>query len=125
MNASTITLLFLLFAIIMFVWEKIPLAVTAMTVCIGLVVTGVLDAKTAFHGFVDPNVILFVAMFIVGGALFETGMANRIGALVTRFAKTERQLIIAIMTITGIMSGFLSNTGTDYEIGRASCRERV
>lgn len=112
MNASTITLLFLLFAIIMFVWEKIPLAVTAMTVCIGLVVTGVLDAKTAFHGFVDPNVILFVAMFIVGGALFETGMANRIGALVTRFAKTERQLIIAIMTITGIMSGFLSNTGT-------------
>ena len=112
MNASTITLLFLLFAIIMFFWEKIPLAVTAMTVCIGLVVTGVLDAKTAFHGFVDPNVILFVAMFIVGGALFETGMANRIGALVTRFAKTERQLIIAIMTITGIMSGFLSNTGT-------------
>ncbi|WP_109078334.1 SLC13 family permease [Aggregatibacter kilianii] len=112
MSASTITLLFLLFAIVMFVWEKIPLALTAMIVCIGLVLTGVLDVKTAFHGFIDPNVILFVAMFIVGGALFETGMANKIGGLVTRFAKTERQLIIAIMLITGTMSGFLSNTGS-------------
>lgn len=51
-------------------------------------------------------------MFIVGQALFETGMANKIGSLVTRFAKTERQCIIAVMLITGLMSGFLSNTGT-------------
>ena len=51
-------------------------------------------------------------MFIVGGALFETGMANKIGGVVTHFAKTERQLIIAIMVIVGVMRGFLSNTGT-------------
>lgn len=96
----------------MFVREKIPLARTAMIVCIGLTITGVLDAKTAFAGFVNSNVILCVAMFIVGQALFETGMANKIGSLVTRFAKTERQCIIAVMLITGLMSGFLSNTGT-------------
>ena len=112
MSPSTITLLFLLFAIVMFVTEKIPLAVTSMIVCIGLVVTGVLDVPTAFAGFIDTNVILFVAMFIVGGAFFETGMANRIGGLVTRFAKTERMLIVSIMLITGLMSGVLSNTGT-------------
>ena len=112
MEASVITLLFLLFAVVMFVWEKIPLGVTSMIVCIGLVVTGVLDWKTAFAGFVDSNVILFVAMFIVGGALFETGMANKIGGVVTHFAKSEKQLIIAIMIITGVMSGVLSNTGT-------------
>ena len=46
MEASVITLLFLLFAVVMFVWEKIPLGVTSMIVCIGLVVTGVLDWKT-------------------------------------------------------------------------------
>lgn len=39
-------------------------------------------------------------------------MANKIGGVVTHFAKTERQLIIAIMVIVGVMSGFLSNTGT-------------
>lgn len=112
MSPSTITLLFLAFAVVMFVWEKIPLALTAMIVCIGLTITGVLDAKTAFAGFVNSNVILCVAMFIVGQALFETGMANKIGSLVTRFAKTKRQCIIAVMLITGLMSGFLSNTGT-------------
>ncbi len=89
MSPSTITLLFLLFAVIMFVLEKIPLGVTSMIVCIGLVVTGVLDVKTAFAGFIDSNVILFVSMFIVGGALFETGMANKIGSIVTKFEKLK------------------------------------
>ena len=112
MSHATITLIFLLFAIIMFIWEKLPLGVTSMVVCVGLVITGVLDWKTAFSGFIDSNVILFVAMFIVGGALFETGMANKIGGVVTHFAKSEKQLIIAIMVIVGVMSGVLSNTGT-------------
>lgn len=112
MSSSTITLLFLLFAVIMFVLEKIPLGVTSMIVCCGLVVTRVLDVKTAFAGFIDSNVILFVAMFIVGGALFETGMANKIGGIVIKFASSERTLIVAIMVIVGVMSGVLSNTGT-------------
>ena len=112
MSPSTITILFLLFAIVMFVMEKIPLGVTSMIVCVGLIVTGVLDAKTAFADFIDSNVILFVAMFIVGGAFFETGMANKIGGIVTKFAKSERMLIAAVMIIVGMMSGVLSNTGT-------------
>ena len=112
MSQITITLLFLLFAIVMFMWEKISLGLTSMIVCVGLVVTGVLEWQTAFAGFIDSNVILVVGMFIVGGALFETGMSNKIGGIVTHFAKTERQLIVAIMVIVGVMSGFLSNTGT-------------
>ncbi|MCM6305286.1 SLC13 family permease [Klebsiella pneumoniae] len=112
MEPITITLCLLVFAIIMFVWEKVPLAVTSMVVCAALVLTGVLDLKQAFAGFIDSNVILFVAMFIVGGALFETGMANKVGGVITHFAKTEKQLIFIIMVVVGVMSGFLSNTGT-------------
>lgn len=112
MNPMIITLILLAFAIVMFVLEKIPLALTSMIVCITLVVTGVLSIEEAFEGFIDTNVILFVAMFIVGGALFETGMANKLGGIVTKFAKTERQLIVTIMVVVGAMSGFLSNTGT-------------
>ncbi|EPQ9409828.1 TPA: SLC13/DASS family transporter [Klebsiella variicola] len=112
MEPITITLCLLVFAIVMFVWEKVPLAVTSMVVCVALVVTGVLDLKQAFAGFIDSNVILFVAMFIVGGALFETGMANKVGGVITHFAKTEKQLIFTIMVVVGVMSGFLSNTGT-------------
>lgn len=112
MEPITITLCLLVFAIVMFVWEKVPLAVTSMVVCVALVLTGVLDLKQAFAGFIDSNVILFVAMFVVGGALFETGMANKVGGVTTHFAKTEKQLIFTIMVVVGVMSGFLSNTGT-------------
>ena len=112
MSPAAITLVLLLFVIILFVTEKLPLAVTSVSALLVLVLTGVLKPKDAFAGFVDSNLILFVAMFVIGGAFFETGMANKAGGIVTRFAKSERQLIAAIMIVTGLMSGFLSNTGT-------------
>lgn len=112
MSPVVITLLFLAFAIVSFILEKIPLGLTATIVAIGLNVTGVLNTANTFAGYVNSNVILCVGMFVVGQALFETGMANKIGGLVTRFAKSERILIVAIMVIVGLMSGFLSNTGT-------------
>ncbi|MEI9703352.1 SLC13 family permease [Enterobacter cloacae] len=112
MSPVAITLSLLVFSIVMFIWEKIPLAATAMIVCITLVVTGVFDVKTAFSGFINSNVILFVAMFVVGGALFETGVTDEIGGIVIRYARSEKQLIVIIMLVCGILSGFLSNTGT-------------
>lgn len=114
MSTVTITLLFLLFAVVMFVLEKIPLAVTAMLVCVGLVVTGVLTPAAAFAGFVSSPVILFVGMFVVGGALFETGMASQIGGVITKlkFIKGEKGLIVVVMLLGASLSVFLSNTGT-------------
>ena len=112
MSQTTITLLFLAFTIISFMLEKIPLGLTATICALGLTLTGVLDASITFAQYVNSNVILCVGMFVVGQALFETGMANKIGGIVTKFARTERTLIIAIMVIVGVMSGFLSNTGT-------------
>ena len=112
MSPTTITLLFLAFAIVSFILEKIPLGLTATICALGLTVTGVLDASTIFAQYVNSNVILCVGMFVVGQALFVTGMANKIGGIVTKFAKTEKMLIIAILVIVGVMSGFLSNTGT-------------
>ena len=112
MSPTTITLVFLLFAVVSFILEKIPLGLTATIVALGLNLTGVLDSSSTFAGYVNSNVILCVGMFVVGQALFETGMANKIGGIVTKFAKSERMLIIAIMVIVGVMSGFLSNTGT-------------
>lgn len=112
MSQTTITLLFLTFTIISFILEKIPLGLTATICALGLTLTGVLDASTTFAQYVNSNVILCVGMFVVGQALFETGMANKIGGIFTKFARTERTLIIAIMVIVGVMSGILSNTGT-------------
>ena len=94
MSQTTITLLFLAFAVISFILEKIPLGLTASICAIGLTLTGVLDSQTTFAQYVNSNVILCVGMFVVGQALFETGMANKIGGLVTKFAKREKMLIV-------------------------------
>lgn len=90
MSQTTIALLFLAFAIVSFILEKIPLGLTATICALGLTLTGVLDASTTFAQYVNSNVILCVGMFVVGQALFETGMANKIGGIVTKFAKTEK-----------------------------------
>ncbi|NCB62452.1 MAG: SLC13/DASS family transporter [Clostridia bacterium] len=112
MSQITIVLVLLVFAMVMFVWNKIPVAATAMIIPPALILTGILKPAEAFSGFTNSNVLLFAAMFIVGGALFSTGMAHKIGGLVTRFAKTERQLILGVMLVSGLLSSVLSNTGT-------------
>lgn len=105
-----VTLAILVFAIVMFIWEKIPLALTSMMIVIALILTGVLEPAQGFSGFVNGSVILFFSMFIVGGALAETGAASQMGGFVTKFAKTERQTIILLMIFAALLSGFVANT---------------
>ena len=77
--------------------------------------SAVLDASQTFSGYVNSNVILCVGMFVVGQALFETGMANKIGGVVTRFAKNEKILMVAIMVIVGVISGFVCNSTDNWD----------
>ncbi|GAS43290.1 citrate transporter [Salmonella enterica] len=55
-------------------------------------------------------------MIVVGGALFETGMANKVGSVITRFGKKEKQLIINNMVVVRLMSGVQSNAGTGGDL---------
>lgn len=112
MSSATITLLILLIAAILFVTEVIPVAMTALLATTLLYLAGIIDAETVFSGFTNNVVILITGMFIIGAALFETGVAKKIGDLITRFAKTEKQLLLAIMVIGAGLSAFLSNTST-------------
>lgn len=112
MSAATITILILLLAAILFVTEIIPVAATALLATFLLYLTGVVDTDTVFSGFTNHIVILITGMFVIGAALFETGVAEKIGKLITKFAKTEKQLLLAIMVIGAGLSAFLSNTST-------------
>lgn len=121
MSPAIITLLFLLFAIVMFVTEKIPLGLTSMIVAVGLVLTKVLDLKTAFSGFIDSNVILFVAMFIVGGALSlasalqSTGAGQLIADKVIGMLGANPSpylLTFVVLLLCCVMTNFMSNTAT-------------
>lgn len=113
MTPAQVTLLILAAASVFLVTEAMPLALSAMLVPVLLALNGVLSVKEAFSGFSNENVILFGAMFVVGGAMFRTGVAARIGEAVVRRAKgdTER-LVVYVMLSAALLSSVMSNTGT-------------
>jgi anion transporter len=84
-----------------------------MLVPIALTALGILKPSETFAQFGNEYVILFIGMFIVGEAFFRTGMADLIGKKVVHLAGDKRsRLVVLIMLVSGVMSAFLSNTGT-------------
>ena len=113
MDPAIITLCVLAVAAFLFVTELIPLAVTAMAACTALGILGVLPAKQVYAGLSNSTVVLFGGMFVIGAAMFKTGLAETIGLAVVRKAGTkEVPLMGAIMIVTIALSSVSSNTGT-------------
>ena len=104
-------LLILLVGIVLFVTEIIPLPVTAMSMCVAFYLTGAVDASTALAAFSSGTAMIIVCMAIVGEAVFKTGGAAKIAHVLTKFADSERKLMFVTVLFSGLMSGFLSNTG--------------
>ena len=113
MDPAVLTLSVLGVMTILFVTEIIPLAITSLSGAIALGLLGVISPKTVFSGLSDTTVVLFAGMFVIGGAMFYTGLAQTIGtAVVKRAGTSENGLMFAVMVVTAGMSSVLSNTGT-------------
>ena len=112
MSPATLTILILICAVASFLLEKIPVNMTVMLTMIALVLTRLVTPKEAVAGFASTTILMLIGVVIVGSALFETGVCDKIAAMVTRYAKTERQMIMAILILASIMSAGLSNSGT-------------
>ena len=113
MDPAIITLCVLAVAAFLFVTELIPLAVTAMAACTVLGILGVLPSKQVYAGLSNSTVVLFGGMFVIGAAMFKTGLAEAIGIAVVKKAGTnELPLMAAIMIVTCVLSSVSSNTGT-------------
>ena len=98
---------------ILFVTEKLPLAVTSVFAAIFCWLLGLVPIEQVFLGLADSTVVLFGGMFIVGAAMFYTGLAQDIGGQIVKlFGTGEIKLMVGIMVIAAVMSAFLSNTGT-------------
>ena len=113
MGADVKCLLLLAVVALFFVTELIPLAVTAMGGAIACGLLGFIPIKTVFSGLSNSTVVLFAGMFIVGAAMFHTGLAQKIGSTVVKLSGTgENSLMFGIMLIGCALSAVLSNTGT-------------
>lgn len=106
-------LILLAIVALLFVTEMIPLAMTAIGASVACWALGLVPENQIFLGLADSTVVLFGGMFVVGAAMFYTGLAQKIGGGVVRmFGKGENSLMFGIMIIAALMSAVLSNTGT-------------
>lgn len=112
-SSSNLTLLILGLVSILFIFELVPIAIAALGVPVALWYTGVLPVKDVFLGFSDSTVVIFGGMFVVGGAMFSTGIVDIIGEKMARVAgKSETAAMLGVMIMSAGLSSMLSNTGT-------------
>jgi len=108
-----ITIIILIITAILFVVGKIRADIVALCALVSLVLFGILTPQEALTGFSNPVVIMMVGLFVVGGAVFKTGLASTIGSrIVTLAGNSELKLLLFIMLVTFGIGGFVSNTGT-------------
>lgn len=112
MNDSFIVLIILAVAILLFVTDRLRVDVVALLVLLALIFTGLVTPADAFLGFASPAVITVWAVFIISGALFRSGVADRLARLMMRLGgRSPRRLLLVIMVVAGGMSAFMNNIG--------------
>ncbi|MCP4424539.1 MAG: SLC13 family permease [Chloroflexi bacterium] len=103
----------LIIAIILFITEWLRVDVVALGVVVALMLTGVLSTGEALSGFSNSAVLTIAALFIVGGAALQTGLAGMIGRRILTVAGTsELRLTVVLMGAVALLSSFMSDTGT-------------
>lgn len=99
--------------ILLFASDRMRLDVVALMALLALSLSGILTPAEALAGFSDPVVIMIAALFVVGGGLFRTGVAERFGRALGSVAGSSRASLTAtVMLGAGVLSAFMSSTGT-------------
>lgn len=108
-----ITIITLVLAAAGFVWGRIRADVVALIALLILTLSGILTTQEALSGFSNPIVIMMVGLFVVGGAIFNTGLAKMVGARLSHLGNgSPTRLFLVVVLATGLIGGFVSNTGT-------------
>lgn len=113
MSPAVKCLILLVVVALLFITELIPLAVTATAGAVACGLLGFIPTNSVFSGLSNSTVVLFAGMFIVGAAMFYTGLAQNIGNTVVNFCGSgENSLMFGLMLVGTLLSSVLSNTGT-------------
>lgn len=108
-----ITLVILLISAALFVSGKVRSDLVALCALLALLLFQILGPAEALAGFSNTTVIMMIGLFIVGGGIFQTGLAKMIGGQVIKLAgNSETRLFLLVMLVTALIGGFVSNTGT-------------
>ena len=109
----TITLIILVITVAMFIWGRVRADIVALTALAALLVLGILTPAEALAGFSSPIVIMMIGLFVVGGAIMQTGLAKLTGNKLMALSRgNETITFLLVMLVTSFIGAFVSNTGT-------------
>ena len=108
-----ITLVILAIVSVLFVSGRFRSDIIALCSLIALMVCGILTPEEGLSGFSNNVVIMMIGLFVVGGAIFQTGLAKMISSRILKLAgNSELKLFLLVMLVTASIGAFVSNTGT-------------
>jgi di/tricarboxylate transporter len=104
-------LLLLLAAIVLFARETLPVDVVTLLVLLALLFTRILTPQEAFSGFGSDIIIILASVFVISGALRESGVVDWLGESLAKMVKGgERSLLTLLMGSVAGVSAFMNNT---------------
>ena len=111
--SMTITLIILIITVAMFIWGKVRADIVALTALAALLVFGILTPAEALAGFSSPIVVMMIGLFVVGGAIMQTGLAKLTGNKLMALSRSNETItFLLVMLVTSFIGAFVSNTGT-------------
>jgi di/tricarboxylate transporter len=113
MGDATITYIVLGAAVVVFVWDRLPVALVAVGVALALWATGVLDLDQALAGFGDQTVVFIASLFVVSESLDATGVTAWAGqALMARVGESRTRLIVLMLLLVALLTALISVNGS-------------
>ena len=107
------TIIILVVTAAFFVAGKLRSDLVALCSLLALLIFQILTPEEALSGFSNSVVIMMVGLFVVGGAIVQTGLAKMISRKVLKLAgNSELRLFLLVMLVTAVIGAFVSNTGT-------------
>ncbi|WP_104163505.1 SLC13 family permease [Cryobacterium sp. N22] len=112
MDPIAVTLVVLAVAVVLFVWNRLPVEIVAIGVALALFATGVLTFEQTLAGFGDPVIVFIAALFVVSEALDATGLTTWAGQrLVARAGTSRRRLLVLVMLLVAVVTALISVNG--------------
>ncbi|KAF5051981.1 SLC13 family permease [Anaerotignum sp.] len=109
MTQAIISLIVLAIMAVIFVTDKLPLALTSMLGAVFLVLAGVLPVEKLFAAFSGSTIVLLAAMMVIGSALFHTGIAEKMSDILVKATGTsENGILVATVLVSAILSSICS-----------------
>ena len=109
----TITIITLAATIAMFIIGRLRADIVALCALTTLILCGILTPAEALAGFSNSVVIMMVGLFVVGGGIFQTGLAKAASRRIVRMAGgSDTAMFLLVVTVTAMIGAFVSNTGT-------------